>query len=187
MPNVTGTLRIERNNEGTLRLIQSLLGPDRPFNATAKINHALEGPCPAAVELMDLEADRRLRPTLATDPLGPRVSAATLTVNGQQHGLPGQCCVKMAFGSQEYYSLKREHDLYSHELRELGGIAVPRCHGFFGEVVKGKLVGCLVLDLCVGTVNVPKDQFVEKAMAEGNCSVEEINSYRKGEERQEFQ
>ena len=177
MTNVTGALRIERNNQSTLRLTQSLSESDRPFNATAKIDYALGGPCPAAVELMGLEANSRSR----------RVFAATLTVDGLHHDLPGQCCIKMALGPEEFYALMREHDLYSHELLDLGGIAVPRCHGFFGAVVDGELVGCLVLDLCVGTIVVPKDQALEQALTEGNYTAEEISSYRKGEEREEFQ
>ncbi|ETW86247.1 hypothetical protein HETIRDRAFT_242271, partial [Heterobasidion irregulare TC 32-1] len=56
--------------------------------------------------------------------------------------------IKMAYGTNEYSALKRECRFYSHALRSLGGIAVPRCHGLFSTEEDGELVGRLVLDLC---------------------------------------
>ena len=114
----------------------------KPIHAKAKVDCHLGGSCMLATKLTGSVAIQSLR-----------VYAATLTFDGPRHAFPEQCCIKMAYGANEYPALKREYRFYSHALRSLGGIAVPRCHGFFSTEEDGELVGCLVLDLCVGATS----------------------------------
>ena len=114
-----------------------------PINAIANISGCLQGPCPTARSLLELpeRIDQRRN----------RIYSAKLTFDGPKYNFPEQCCIKIAYGDQEYRNLVKEYDYYSLELQSLGGIAVPCCHGFFGAEIEGEMVGCLVMDLCIGT------------------------------------
>ena len=138
---ITKTLDLEfdrRCSQAPYHLTElSLSG--KPIHAKAKVDCRLGGSCILATRLTGPVAIQ-----------SPRVYAATFTFDGPQHEFPERCCIKMAYGAKEYCALKREYGFYSQKLQRLGGIAVPRCHGFFSAEEGGELVGCLVLDLCVG-------------------------------------
>lgn len=114
-----------------------------PINAIANISGCLQGPCLTARSLLELPE--------RIDQRRSRIYSAKLTFDGPEYDFPEQCCIKIAYGDQEYRDLDREYDYYSLELQSLGGIAVPRCYGFFGAEIEGVLVGCIVMDLCIGT------------------------------------
>lgn len=78
---------------------------------------------------------------------GRRKEAYRGTLSEPVEGKPFVVC-KVAYGQNAMAVLKREAELYQGKLKQLQGVRVPTCFGYFiGDKDEG-LTGCLALDYC---------------------------------------
>lgn len=117
---------------------------DEAFNAHAKLSYPLFGINPQM---------RKLFPGYSSDDgrdNSSKVFAVTLEFSGPDDGVPKNMCLKLARGIDGVVHLSHEASLYRKELAKLGGIAVPKMHGFFVGHHDNAPVAVLLLDLCTG-------------------------------------
>ncbi|KAI0263394.1 hypothetical protein BC834DRAFT_311196 [Gloeopeniophorella convolvens] len=114
---------------------------DEDFTATARLDRPLNGISPAMQELFPAHT--------TPENEAPTVFAATLEPSRSDDDLPSKVCAKLARGVDEVVRLRREASVYR-KLWKLWGIAVPRMYGLFVGHHDDALVGCLLLELCLG-------------------------------------
>ena len=79
------------------------------------------------------------------------VFAADLAITGNCPTLPTRVCLKYAAGAEAVAALYRENILYSQDLAELAGVAVPHVYGFFRGGTMASPIACLIMELCMST------------------------------------
>ncbi|KAJ6475734.1 hypothetical protein C8R47DRAFT_1178970 [Mycena vitilis] len=71
-------------------------------------------------------------------------------------GAPGReptdvIVAKIARGQEEVEEMEREAGFYHHQLKDLNGVVVPKCYGFYTAKTQGTpSFGCLLLEYCSG-------------------------------------
>lgn len=79
------------------------------------------------------------------------VFAADLAITGDCPTLPTRVCLKYAAGAEAVAALYRENILYSQDLADLAGVAVPHVYGFFRGGTMTSPIACLIMELCMST------------------------------------
>ena len=122
---------------------------DEAFTAHAKLNYPLFGISPPMKQIFPGYSSKNDESS--------NVFAATLTFSGPDDGIPKDMCLKLARGVDEVVHLSHEASVYRKELAKLWGIAVPRMYGFFVGHHDDAPVACLLLELCIGPMDLRYD------------------------------